>query len=78
MALLLAHLPPIRKAGHLMLLAVAGFGVATIVFGLSRNLWLSLAMLFLTGAFDNVSVVIRHTLGDAGNTQRDAWAGLPP
>ncbi len=61
-ALLLAHLPPIRKAGRTMLLAVGGFGAATIVFGFSRNLWLSLGVLALTGAFDNVSVVVRHTL----------------
>ncbi|MEX0886086.1 MAG: MFS transporter [Phycisphaeraceae bacterium] len=62
MALSLAHMPPIRKAGRTMLWSVAGFGAATIVFGISKNLWLSLAMLFLTGAFDNVSVVVRHTL----------------
>ncbi|HEY3376743.1 MAG TPA: MFS transporter [Armatimonadota bacterium] len=61
-AVLLAHLPPMRKAGRAMLLAVAGFGLATIVFGLSRNFLLSWAMLFLTGAMDNVSVVVRHTL----------------
>jgi len=41
---------------------VAMFGVATIVFGLSRNFWLSLAMLALLGACDNISVVIRHTI----------------
>jgi len=62
MALVLAHCPPFRQAGRTMLLAVAGFGVATIVFGLSRNLWLSMLMLALTGALDNISVVIRHTL----------------
>jgi len=62
MALILTHAPPFRKAGRTMLLAVAGFGVATIVFGFSRNLWLSMAMLALTGAFDNVSVVVRHIL----------------
>ena len=62
MALLLAHLPPMRRAGRNLLLAVAGFGAATIVFGISRSFWLSLFMLFLTGAFDNVSVVVRHTL----------------
>jgi MFS family permease len=44
------------------LLNVAGFGVATIVFGLSTSFWLSFAMLFLTGAFDNVSMVVRQTL----------------
>lgn len=62
MALLTAHLPPLKKAGRALLWAVAGFGVATIVFGLSKSFWLSLLMLFLTGAFDNISVVIRHTL----------------
>ena len=39
-----------------------GFGLATIAFAFSENYWLSLAMLFLTGAFDNVSVVIRQTI----------------
>jgi MFS family permease len=62
MAMLVAHLPPMKRAGRGMLWAVAGFGAATIVFGLSRNLWLSLAMLFLIGAFDNISVLVRHTL----------------
>ena len=62
MALLIAYLPPMKQAGRTLLWCVAGFGVATIIFGLSRNIWLSLAMLFLTGVFDSVSVVIRHTL----------------
>jgi MFS family permease len=62
MALILAHRPPMRGAGRAMLWAVAGFGVATVVFGFSRSFWLSWAMLFLTGFFDNVSVVVRHTL----------------
>jgi MFS family permease len=62
MALVVAHLPPMRRAGRAMLWAVAGFGAATIVFGLSRSFWLSMVMLFLTGAFDNISVVVRHTL----------------
>lgn len=62
MALLLAHLPPLRRPGLAMLWAVAGFGVATIVFGFSRSFPLSLAMLFLTGALDNISVVVRSTL----------------
>jgi len=61
-ALILAHMPPMRKAGRTLLLAVAGFGAATIVFGLSRNFWLSMAMLAMTGAMDNISVVVRHTL----------------
>lgn len=62
MALALAMLPPLRRAGTALLWAVAGFGAATVVFGLSKNLWLSLAMLALTGALDNISVVVRHTL----------------
>ena len=62
MGLTLAHRPPMRKAGLSMLWAVAGFGAATIVFGFSRWFSLSFAMLLLTGAFDNISVVVRHTL----------------
>ncbi|MBX3279839.1 MAG: MFS transporter [Acidobacteria bacterium] len=62
MALLMAHLPPMRRAGRTLLWAVAGFGAATIIFGVSRSFPLSLLMLFLTGALDNISVVIRHTL----------------
>lgn len=62
MLVTLAYLPPFRQAGRTLLLAVAGFGVATIVFGLSQSFWLSLAMLALLGALDYISVVIRHTL----------------
>ena len=61
-AFTLAHLPPFRQAGRTLLVAVAGFGLATIVFGLSRSFWLSVLMLALLGGLDNVSVVIRHTL----------------
>jgi MFS family permease len=61
-AVFLAHRPPFRHAGVTLLLCVAGFGVGTIVFGLSTWFPLSLAMLFLLGVFDNVSVVIRQTL----------------
>lgn len=62
MAFLLAHLPPMKQAGKTLLWAVAGFGLATIVFGVSRSFWLSVLMLGLLGALDNISVVIRHTL----------------
>lgn len=62
MAILLSHSPKAREAGRVLLWSVAGFGVATIVFGLSRWLWLSFAMLLLTGAFDNISVVLRNSL----------------
>jgi MFS family permease len=62
MALILAHRPPLRRAGRTLLWSVAGFGAATVVFGLSENFALSFAMLALTGALDNVSVVVRGTL----------------
>jgi MFS family permease len=62
MAILLAYRPIRRRAGLTMLWCVAGFGVFTIVFGLSRNLYVSLAALLLLGASDMVSVVIRNTL----------------
>lgn len=61
-AIAIAHLPPMRRAGRKLFLAVAGFGVATIVFGLSKSFALSLAMLFTLGALDAVSMVIRSTL----------------
>ena len=62
MAISLAHSKPIERAGRALLCAVAAFGAATIVFGFSRSLILSFAMLVLTGAFDNVSVVLRQSL----------------
>ena len=61
-ALILAHRPPLQKAGRALLIAVIGFGLATVGFGLSRWFWLSFAMLFVCGATDNISVVVRHTL----------------
>ncbi len=62
MALLQTRLSPWKKPGEVLLFTVAGFGAATIVFGVSEVLWLSLVALFFTGVFDNVSVVIRSTL----------------
>jgi MFS family permease len=62
MSVILAHSPPMQNAGRNMLVAVAGFGIATIVFGLSHIFWLSMIALILTGAFDAISVVVRHTL----------------
>jgi MFS family permease len=61
-AILLAHYPLRRRAGLSMLYCVFGFGVFTIVFGLSHSLVLSLLALMLTGAFDMVSVIVRATL----------------
>ena len=60
--LVIAHRPPMRRAGPMLFASVAGFGVTIILFALSRNFWLSLFLLILSGAFDNVSVVIRGTL----------------
>ncbi|NHV32816.1 MFS transporter [Cronobacter sakazakii] len=51
-----------KHVGMIMFLSVAGFGVATLVFALSSNLWLSLIALFATGGFDMVSMVIRGAL----------------
>lgn len=62
MSFIIAHLPPMQKAGRTLLWSVVGFGIATIVFGLSTWYSLSLGALFLIGALDNISVVIRHTL----------------
>jgi MFS family permease len=58
----LSFRPIRRRAGHLMFICVAIFGVATVIFGLSRSLWLSLAALVILGAADMVSVVIRSSL----------------
>jgi MFS family permease len=62
LALLIAHLPPMKHAGKALLWCVTGFGAATILFGLSKVFWLSLGGLFLIGAFDSVSVIIRGSI----------------
>lgn len=62
MALYLAVKSPGKKAGISLLISVAAFGIFTILFALSTNYWLAFAMLFFTGAFDNISVVIRHSI----------------
>lgn len=54
--------PPMRHAWRNLLIAVAGFGVSVLVFGVSRSFWLSAAALFASGAFDSISVVIRGTI----------------
>ncbi len=60
--LLAARRPPVKHAGRNLFLAVAGFGISMIVFAMSRNMVLSLAMLFLSGAFDGVSVIVRRSI----------------
>ena len=62
MAIVVAHWPLRRRAGAAMLWCVFGFGFFTVIFGLSRNMALSLAALALVGACDMVSVIVRHTL----------------
>lgn len=58
----LTRFPPTHHAWRNMLLAVAGFGIFTIIFAFSSNIWLSLFALTLTGACDSISVVIRQTI----------------
>lgn len=62
MGLLMARFPPTRRAGRNLIVSVIGFGLCIVAFALSRNIWLSFGILFLSGAFDNVSVIIRHTI----------------
>ncbi len=62
MAIILAYRPAFKHAGPALLWSIAGFGVATIIFGLSKWFWLSLSMLMILGGLDNISVVIRHVL----------------
>ena len=62
MSLVVAHFPIRRKAGRTMLICVFLYGVFTVVFAFSRNLWFSIAVLLLAGAVDTVSVIVRHTL----------------
>jgi MFS family permease len=61
-AIILAYKPIKKNAGRNLFINVGLFGIATILFAYSTNYYLSLFFLFLTGAFDNVSVVIRHTI----------------
>jgi MFS family permease len=73
-ALFLSHRPPMQKAGRAMLLSVAAFGVATIIFGVANQncfgtaipnavwFWVAFVMMVICGAVDNVSVVVRQTL----------------
>lgn len=58
----LSKYSPMKQAWRNLMFAVAGFGIATLVFALSKDFMLSLAALFFTGAFDSISVVIRSTL----------------
>ena len=59
---ILAYNPIKKNAGYLLLYAVAGFGICTILFGISQNFWFSIIMLAGTGFFDNISMVVRGTI----------------
>ncbi len=78
MTLVLARFPLRRRAGSIMFLAVAVFGVATIVFGLSNQIGLSLGALLVLGAADMVSVYVRQTLvqGETPDAMRGRVAAV--
>ena len=75
-ALILAHRPPLNKAGRALVWAVVVFGLATIGFGLSRWFWVSLGMLFVCGMVDTISIVVRHTSVQLLTPGRDAGSCL--
>jgi len=62
MALFLAYYPPLKNTGVKLFVSVAGFGLSMIFFALSKNFYLSLVLLAIGGMFDNISVIIRHTI----------------
>jgi MFS family permease len=62
MAFVLMYRPPVKETGKTLFIAVVGFGLCMIGFGLSRSFLLSAIILVMSGAFDNVSVVIRGTI----------------
>jgi MFS family permease len=62
MSVYLTLKPPLKKAGYYFLLSVGGFGICMIAFAISKNFFLSSALLVLSGLFDNVSVVVRSTI----------------
>ncbi len=62
MALFMTRYPPLKNAGKKLLFCVAGFAVCMIFFALSKSFYWSMFILALSGAFDNVSVVIRSTI----------------
>ncbi len=62
MAIVVAHWPLRRRAGEIMLWCVLGFGIFTIVFGVSHNMTLSLAALVIAGACDMISIIVRQTM----------------
>ena len=70
MALTQTHFLRVQHAGRVLLWSVAGFGAATVAFGLSRSLLLSFTMLVIIGALDNISVVLRNSLVQTATPDR--------
>lgn len=66
MSIIVAHWPLRRRAGAVMLWCVFGFGLFTVMFGLSRSFTLSLVLLFFTGMTDTISVIVRSTMIQLG------------
>ena len=62
MSVVLTFYPPVKRSGTLLLFSIVGFGLSMIVFALSKNFYLSALVLFLSGVFDDVSVVIRSSI----------------
>lgn len=62
MAIVMIFYPPRKKAGTALIWSVLAFGIFTILFAFTKTYYLAFLMLFFTGAFDNVSVVIRHSI----------------
>ncbi len=62
MSIVLTFNPPVKNSGKLLLYSIFGFGVSMIVFALSKSFYLSSFVLFLSGAFDDVSVIIRASI----------------
>jgi MFS family permease len=62
MAIIIVYWPPVKNTGKKLLWAVFGFGICMIIFGISKNFYLSLFVLALSGALDNISVVVRGTI----------------
>ncbi|GLS43950.1 MFS transporter [Methylobacterium brachythecii] len=77
-AIVLAWVPLRRQAGKRLLIAVAAFGLATIVFGLSTNLFVSMAALFVVGVADMISVYVRQSLvqGETPDAMRGRVAAV--
>jgi len=62
MSIYLAYYPPFKNTGKKLFISVAGFGISIILFAISKNFYISLMLLALGGMFDNISVIIRHTI----------------